>query len=80
MKSYMGELLEAIRQCMVETGRLCASDRLVLVQRNINYSDYAVVNVDAIHKRCKKPYANWELCIYKPKDQILWERSSFIRY
>lgn len=70
-------LKEAIKRVMVETHRIAESGRIEIVEIQHNSgSDYAKVIVNGYKKRCRKPFYCWEIMIFIPKDQILWNHSN----
>lgn len=71
-------LKEAIERIMKETGRISETGRIQIEEiQNNTGSDYAKVIVNCYRKRCRKPFLCWEIIIFLPKDQILWNQSSF---
>lgn len=70
-------LKEAIENIMKETGRITKSGRIEIMEIKHNPgSDYAKVIVNGYRKRCRKPFYCWEIMLFLPKDQILWNQSN----
>lgn len=73
-------LLEAIRNSMIERGAILPNWKVTLVQvENANGSDWANVTVNVFRPRCRKPLVVWDIAVYLPRDQIWWDKSSFVR-
>lgn len=71
-------LLQAILDCMIDTGRACPTDRIALVDvTGEPSSDYRRVEVTLTKARCKKPYVAWNLSLNIARNTINWETSTF---
>ena len=77
----MTGLEKSILAAMVETGRAQEGWRIKINNVDVpKGSDWAKVNVSVIKKRCRNPIAAWELSVYIPRQQIWWEKSTFVQF
>lgn len=77
----MTELEKEILKAMIETGRADEGWKFKIQSiEGSQYSDWVTLIGTLTKKRCRKPIMGWELAYYKPKDQIWWDRSKFVRF
>lgn len=77
----MNDLERKIITAMIDTGRANPGWRFKIQNfENNPVSDWATVTGVLIKKRCRKPFMAWELSLYKPKGQIWWDKSNFIKF
>lgn len=77
----MTELEKEILKALIETGRARDGWRFKIQSiEGSQYSDWAIIIGTLTKKRCRKPIMGLELAYYKPKDQIWWDRSKFVRF
>lgn len=77
----MTELEKRILAVMVETGRAQEGWRVKINNVDVpKGSDWAKITVFVIKKRCRNPIVVWDLSVYLPKQQIYWEKSTFVQF
>lgn len=71
------DIQSAIRNVLIETGRISSKDRIEIVEKIVNESDYARIGIYAYHGRKKAPFVYWNICIDMSRELIHWDRSTF---
>jgi len=59
------------------TGRISPKDRIEIVEKSCNSSDYARVGLYAYHGRKKQPFVYWNICIDMARELVHWDTSTF---
>ncbi|WP_304584429.1 hypothetical protein [Acutalibacter muris] len=73
------KLLDALHKAMSQYGAIKPNWKISVASiENTNGSDWATVNVNIFRPRCRKPYTVWALAVYMPRDQIWWDKSTFV--
>lgn len=73
----MEEIMDAIRNAMIETGRMSAKCRLECIEV---FEDGDWMRVGCyLYKtfRTKKPHMYWNICVYVPESKVHWETTTF---
>ena len=70
-------LKDALRNVMIETGRLSLTDRIDIINVTTNETDWAHVELYVYHERKKKPFIYWNICVNMARNQAYWDKSTF---
>ena len=73
----MKNIKEALRNVMVETGRISPKDRITIGNTITNGTDCVRIKIYAYHGRQKKPFVYWNLCVNMARNQVYWDKSTF---
>lgn len=68
---------EAIKNVMIETGRLSPKDRMEIHHIGAEASDIVRVEMYAYHGKRKKPFVYWNLCVNMARELVYWDHSTF---
>lgn len=70
---------EALKVCMIETGRAGEKDRIKVTGREPIYtgSDKYNVFVEQYRPRSRKPDRLWSICVDYVRDLVYWDRSEY---
>ena len=71
------DIQEAIRNALVETGRISLKDRIEIIEKSTDTSDYARIGIVAYHGRKKNPFVYWNICVDIARELIRWDTSTF---
>ena len=69
----------AIRNALVETGRISPRDRIEIISKSGEVaSDYVRIEVNVFHGRRKKPFVYWNISVNMARELIYWDASTFV--
>ena len=76
----MSKLEKGIYNALLERGSILSGWKVKVtnVQEKCAGNDWVNVSVYITRARCRKPFMVWELAVYLPRDQINFEKSSFV--
>ena len=76
----MNKLENGIYDVLLERGSILSGWRVKVtnIQEKCTGSDWVNVSAYITKARCRKPFMVWELAVYLPRDQINFEKSSFV--
>lgn len=66
-----------VRNALIETGRISQKDRIEIIEKIVNESDYVRIGLYAYHGRKKKPFVYWNICIDVARELVHWDTSTF---
>ena len=71
------DIQTALKNALIATGRISPKDRIEIIEKSANWSDYARVGLYAYHGRKKTPFVYWNICVDMARDIIHWDTSTF---
>lgn len=66
-----------VRNSLIETGRISQKDRIEIIEKIVNESDYVRIGLYAYHGRKKKPFVYWNICVDVARELVHWDTSTF---
>lgn len=71
------DIQAALKDALIGTGRISPKDRIELIEKSANRSDYVRVGLYAYHGRKKSPFVYWNICVDVARELIHWDTSTF---
>ena len=71
------DIQTAVRNALIETGRISQKDRIEIIEKIVNESDYVRIGLYAYHGRKKNPFVYWNICVDVARELVHWDTSTF---
>lgn len=71
------DIQTALKNALIGTGRISPKDRIEIIEKSANQSDYVRVGLYAYHGRKKLPFVYWNICVDVARELIHWDTSTF---
>lgn len=71
------DIQTALKNALIGTGRISPKDRIEIIEKSANQSDYVRVGLYAYHGRKKSPFVYWNICVDVARELIHWDTSTF---
>ena len=73
----MERIEAALRQALIETGRIGPKDRIEIIEKSIGTSEYARFGLYVYHGRKKEAFVYWNLCVDMTHETVSWDGATF---
>ena len=71
------DIKTALQTALISTGRIAPKDRIEIIEKCSDESDYVRVGLYAFHGRKQKPFVYWNICVDIARELIHVDSSSF---